>query len=98
MTNEVDKPQARKRYSAEFKAEALKLCEQVGVSAASRELGVATSQLYDWRTKARAEQSQGAADSAQAREITRLKRELADKEEELAILKKATAYFARSLK
>ena len=63
MTNEVDKPQARKRYSAEFKAEALKLCEPMGVSAASRDLGLATSQLYNWRAKARAQDSQGAVDS-----------------------------------
>lgn len=97
MTNEIKKP-ARNRYSAEFKAEALKLCDQIGVSAASRELGLATSQLYNWRVLARSQDTLSAADSEQAREIARLKRELAEKDEELAILKKATAYFARSLK
>ncbi|NIV49582.1 MAG: transposase, partial [Gammaproteobacteria bacterium] len=43
---------SRKRYSAEYKAEALALAERIGVSAAARELGLHDSQLYAWRTKA----------------------------------------------
>jgi len=40
----------------------------------------------------------GQIDEEQARELVRLKRQLAEQAEELALLKKAAAYFAKSLK
>jgi len=46
---------SRKRYSAEFKSEALGLAEQVGVAGAAKELGLHESQPYAWRKKARHE-------------------------------------------
>jgi transposase len=88
----------RKQYSPEFKAEALGLAERVGVGEAARELGLHESQLYGWRGKARALRSQSDTERLQATEIARLKRQVADQAEELAILKKAAAYFAKSLK
>ena len=89
---------SRKRYSQEFKTEALALADKLGVPAAAKELGLHESQLYGWRTKARAERSQGETERALAAENARLKRRLAEREEELAIVKKAAAYFAQSLK
>ena len=56
------------------------------------------SQLYEWRVKARAERDQSETERNQAAEIARLKRKVADQAEELAIVKKAAAYFAKSLK
>ena len=91
------KKATRKRYAEEFKVEALALADKVGVAAAARELGLYESQLYGWRTKARAERDQSETERAQAAEIARLKRQLAEREEELAIAKKAAVYFARSL-
>ena len=88
----------RKRHSEEFKREALALAERIGVTDAATELGLHSSQLYGWRAKAQLEKTRGQMDQEQAREIARLKRELVDKDEELAIVKKAVAYFARSLK
>jgi len=88
----------RKRYSQEFKTEAVTLAEKVGVPAAAKELGLHESQLYGWRMKARAQRSQSDTERAQAAEIARLKRQLAEREEELAIAKKAAVYFAQSLK
>jgi transposase len=92
------KKKTRKQYSGEFKAEALALAERVGVSAAARELGLHESQLCGWRLKARAERNQGETERNQAAEIARLKRQLAEQAEELAIVKKAAAYFAKSQK
>ena len=89
---------ARKRYSPEYKAEALALAARVGVTAAAQQLGLHESQLYAWRGKAKREQSQGEAERQLAAENARLKRQLAERTEELAILKKAAAYFAKSLK
>lgn len=42
----------RKVHTQEFKAEALKLAERIGVAAAARELKVYEFQLYSWRTAA----------------------------------------------
>ena len=65
---------------------------------AAKQLGLHESQLYGWRLKAQAEHNQSDTEREQATEIARLKRQLADQVEELAILKKAAAYFARGLK
>ncbi len=88
----------RRRFSDEFKQEALALAERVGVSAAATDLGLSSSLLYGWRQKAQLVKARGQVDQEQAREIVRLKRQLAEQAEELAILKKAAAYFAKDLK
>ena len=92
------KQQTRRRYSDEFKAEAMALAARVGVAATAEQLGLHESQLYGWRGKAKREQGEGAAQQQLAAENARLKRQLADQAEELVILKKAAAYFAKSLK
>ena len=89
---------ARKRHSQQYKTEALALADRVGVAAAAKQLGLHDSQLYAWRSKARLHQEQGEAERQLAVENARLKRQLAEQAEELAILKKAAAYFAKSLK
>jgi transposase len=89
---------SRKRYSQEYRIEALLLSNRVGVKEAARQLGLHESQLYGWRLKAQAERNQSDTEREQATEIARLKRQLADQAEELAIVKKAAAYFAKSLK
>lgn len=92
------KKQIRKQYSKEYKAEALALAQKLGVTAAAKELGLHESQLYNWRLKARSEQNQSDEQRQLAAENVRLKRQLAEKSEELAIPKKAAAYFAKELK
>lgn len=89
---------SRKRYSAEFKKEALALADRVGVAKAAVELGLAEAQLYSWRRSATEQAQRSDAEQALAAENARLKRQVAEQTEELAILKKAAAYFARSLK
>ncbi len=90
--------QTRNRYSDEYKSEALALADRVGVPAAARQLGIHESQLYAWRVKARLDLTQGEAERQLTTENARLKRQLADQAEELAILKKAAAYFAKHQK
>jgi transposase len=47
MTSQKSQKQvSRRRYSAEFKVEALGLAEQVGVTRAAKQLGLHESQLY----------------------------------------------------
>lgn len=42
----------RKTYTAESKAEALKLAERVGVAEAARQLKLNETQIYNWRNAA----------------------------------------------
>jgi transposase len=71
-----------------FKDEVPGLAERIGVPAAAKELGLQNTQLYSWRTKAKKNASQSDIERAQATEIARLKRQLAEQAEELAIVKK----------
>lgn len=99
MTKETGtKKTSRKQYCREFKEEALALAEKIGIPKAAKELGLHDSQLYGWRSKARAKRDQSDLEQSQAAEIARLKRQLAEQAEELAIVKKAATYFAKSLK
>jgi len=88
----------RKQHTPEFRQEAIKLAEHIGVAAAARELSLYESQLYNWRSKQKNQATSSERESEQAAEIARFKRQLAEKDEELAILQKAATYFAKRLK
>ena len=93
-----DEKKARRRYSAEFKEQALKRAEKDGVGVAARDLGLAQSQIYDWRRKRRLEGLTTEEQKLQQAELARLKRDVARLEEENSFLKKASAYFAKQSK
>ena len=86
-----------KRYTEEFKVEAIKQVTERGypVAEVAGRLGVSQHSLYQWRksygqpVEARQEQQN------QSAEIRRLKAELKRVSEERDILKKAAAYFAK---
>jgi transposase len=90
-----------KRYSKEFKSQAVALLQSPGmtVAQAARDLGVAESQLYKWRKQA-VEHGASAFPGKgnllpQDAEIRRLKRANEQLRMERDILKKAAAYFAK---
>ena len=86
-----------KRYTEEFKIEAVKQITERGYSVAevAERLGVTTNSLYAW-TKRYGEQSpQQLAKADDQAEIAKLKGELRRVTEERDILKKAAAYFAK---
>ncbi|MCZ5802738.1 IS3-like element IS3 family transposase [Escherichia coli] len=78
----------RKQHSPEFRSEALKLAERIAVTAAARELSLYESQLYNWRSKQQNQQTSSERELEMSTEIARLKRQLAERDEELAILHK----------
>ncbi|HIA5927920.1 IS3-like element IS3 family transposase [Escherichia coli] len=78
----------RKQHSPEFRSEALKLAERIAVTAAARELSLYESQLYNWRSKQQNQQTSSERELEMSTEIARLKRQLAERDEELAILPK----------
>jgi transposase len=86
-----------KRYTEEFKIEAVKQVTERGhgiYSVASR-LGVTHSSLYTWIQRYGEQPAQHTTITDQQAEINRLKAELQRVTEERDILKKATAYFAK---
>lgn len=99
MTKPIKKAkQTRARHNQAYKTEALALADRIGIAQAAKQLDLYESQLYAWRTKVKADKSITEREQALAVENAKLKRQLADQAEELAILKKATVYFAKSLK
>jgi transposase len=86
-----------KRYTEEFKIEAVKQVTDRGYSVAevADRLGVTSKSLYDWIKRYGDDSERYQADKAQQDEIRRLQAELKRVTEERDILKKAAAYFAK---
>jgi transposase len=86
-----------KRYTLEFRAEAIRQVTERGypVSEVSRRLGVSSYSLYKWLKGASSTPRLVAQEDLRA-ENARLRSELKRVEEERDILKKAAAYFAKA--
>jgi len=91
----------RRRFTTEFKAQAVKRLLEGGkpLSEVATELGLSPGQLSHGRTEHLAA---GSAEALAARKVEqaetqRLKRESKRLEEEVEILKKAAAFFARGI-
>src|SRR5213080_2195216 len=91
----------RRRFTAEFKAEAVQRLLEGGrgLSEVATELGLSPGQLGAWRNEHLAAGSAEAlaARKAEQAELQRLKRENKRLEEEVEILRKAAAFFARGI-
>lgn len=89
----------RRKYSPEFKREAVQLARQPHVSCAqvARELGIGANLLTRWKREADMEghQAFGGTGSARDEEVARLKRELARVTKERDFLKDAATFFAK---
>lgn len=93
-----------RQYTDEFKLEAVRLAESVGGNQASKRLGIPDSSLWNWIRLSRSGKLQAAEGAAVAvkrstseleAENARLRRELANTKQDLEIVKKAAAYFAK---
>ena len=84
----------RRRFSPEFKAEAVRLVQSTDASLATmaQQLGVGKSTLVRWVNGSRP--AAGLAEDERS-ELARLRRENLQLKMERDILKKATAFFAR---
>ncbi len=87
-----------KRYTEEFKVEAVKQVSERGhpVAGVASRLGVTTHSLYQWIKKYSVSAPERAASQDQQAELRHLKAELKRVTEERDILKKAAAYFAKT--
>jgi len=86
-----------KRYTEEFKIEAVKQVTERGYSIAevADRLGTTTHSLYAWLKKYGEQTPTQSTKPDEQAEIAQLKAELRRVTEERDILKKATAYFAK---
>ena len=93
-----------RRYTDEFRLEAVRLGESIGGNQAAKRLGIPESSLWNWMRRSRlgklkaivwgavvVKRSNGELEA----EIGRLRRELASAKQDLEIVKKAAAYFAK---
>ena len=95
-----------KTYTREFKVEAVRLMEESDRPPAdiAMELGIRRNQLYKWKEQLSAKgdeafpNKRGRPCKDQQSELVTLKHENDRLKEEVEILKKAAAYFARELK
>ena len=88
--------QQHRRFSPEFKAEAVRLVRETeaSLSEIARDLGVSSTSLQKWVAAARP-QPQPPLTEDERSELQRLRRDIRRVEMERDILKKATAFFAR---
>jgi transposase len=88
---------SNKRYTEEFKIEAVKQITERGhgVADVSARLDVSVHSLYAWIKRYSLSPQQRQEQSSQQEEMRRLKAELRRVTEERDILKKAAAYFAK---
>ena len=90
----------RRKFTKEFKAEAVRLC-RVGdrsIGQIAKELDLTETALRAWSKQAEVDEGQGppgALTTAEREELVRLRREVKRLEMEREILKKATAFFAK---
>ena len=90
----------RRRFTDEFKLEAVRLIRESGrpVAQVARELGISDNILYRWRSEPQQIESQGGTRQSvrtEQDELTRLKRENETLRKERDFLKRAAAFFAR---
>jgi len=88
----------RKKYSKEFKMEALKLAEKTGnLSKVASDLGIRPNMLYLWKKELelRPEKAFPGNGNPIEKELHDLRKDKARLEEEVEILKKASGIFLR---
>jgi len=90
----------RRRFSAEYKREAVAMLEAPGVTVnqIASDLGIGTTVLGRWRRELRRQPQQAFVGNGRPRdeEVSQLRRELARVTKERDFLREAAAFFARA--
>jgi transposase len=101
--NEMSKVKERRRFSDEYKAEAVRLVKDSSkpVAQIARELGVNANVLYRWVAEEREANAVGKTRSSvkgEQQELAQVRRELERVTQERDFLRRAAAFFAREHK
>ena len=93
---------ARRKFSAEYKREAVEMLEAPGVTVSqiAADLGIGSTVLGRWRRELRQDAKQAFVGHGRSRdeEVSQLRRELARVTKERDFLHEAAAFFARASK
>ncbi|MGW8955872.1 transposase [Streptomyces sp. NPDC055709] len=89
-----------KRYTAEFKRDAIALVDSSGktVTAVAGELGISSESLRGWYRRAKADRGEGVPGeltTAEREELKRLRRQNAEQARTIEVLRKAAVFFAK---
>ena len=96
----MSKKRKRRKFTDEYKAEVVRLCEQPGKTptGVAQELGLTPSAVMTWVKQATVDAGggvNGALTTTEREELAALRRENKQLRQEREILKRATAFFAK---
>ena len=98
-TMEPKQPRARRSFTPEFKAEIVELCQRGdrSIGQVARDFDLTETAVREWVRQAGrgADAGDGGLTSAERQELSALRRENRRLREDLEILKRATAFFAK---
>jgi transposase len=94
------KPRPRRSFTPEFKAEIVELCQRGdrSVGQVARDFALTETAVREWVKQAERDagtRQDGGLTSAERRELAELRRECRQLREDVEILKRATAFFAK---
>jgi transposase len=94
------RPRPRRSFTPEFKAEIVELCQRGdrSVGQVARDFDLTETAVREWVRQAERDagtRHDGGLTSAERRELTELRRECRQLREDVQILKRATAFFAK---
>jgi transposase len=100
MVEARKKPRARRAFTREFKAAAVRLVREEGrrITHVARELDLTHTALSNWVKRAEADEGRGTdgeLTTDEKRELSELRKKVRQLEMEKDILKKAAAFFAK---
>ena len=99
MANTTKLRRPRRRFTEEFRADAVRLVLDEGKTAGqvARELDLTESDLRNWVERARADRTKGrtGVTTEEREELRRLRKEVRTLRTEREVLKKAAAFFAK---
>ena len=87
----IENPNKSKRYTDEYKQNIVALCKNKSANQIAKEYGIAVSTIQGWVRQFTTMEVSG--ESLTPKEIMQLRKRNAELEEEVAILKKASAIF-----
>jgi transposase len=99
-TTERRRPRVRRSFTPEFKAEIVELCQRGdrSIGQVARDFDLTETAVREWVRQAERDsgtRSDGGLTSAERQELAVLRRENRQLREDLGVLKRATAFFAK---
>jgi transposase len=100
-TMERKKPRPRRSFTPEFKAEIVELCQrgERSIGQVARDFDLTETNVRTWVKQAEIDQGERPGLTTEERdELTKLRRENRSLREDVEILKRATAFFAKEIR